>query len=199
MTEIDWLGGRGYNMLGMKIPVTFHGERTLSASFLTVLWESLADPIISGRDELGFAKIYAEIGPPRIFQGNQHHSASWLGFKFFELELSNLRDVPLDIKTTPDPSNQGTLHWKYVPKTGEPGKADVSYLTLTPTANPHLVVEKRSSANGSFRFREARWEDLPTMFQIVNAFARLDLLELRSATVTESRGNKDLGDQQIVR
>ena len=54
ITEIEWLAGRGYNTLGVSFPATFHGVRdTATGSFLTVLWENLTDPIITGREELG--------------------------------------------------------------------------------------------------------------------------------------------------
>src|SRR4051794_11667650 len=40
MTEIDWLAGRGYNVLGVSWPAVFRGERDqVSGSFLSVLWE----------------------------------------------------------------------------------------------------------------------------------------------------------------
>jgi hypothetical protein len=49
MTEIEWLAGRGYNTLGVYFPVHFQGERDqVSGSLLTVLWENLTDPIITG-------------------------------------------------------------------------------------------------------------------------------------------------------
>ena len=35
-----------------------------SVSFLVVLWENLTDPILTGREELGFSKIYCEIPEP---------------------------------------------------------------------------------------------------------------------------------------
>jgi acetoacetate decarboxylase len=51
--EIEWLAGRGYNTLGVNIPVTFRGEDDeVSGDFLTVLWENLTDPILTGREEL---------------------------------------------------------------------------------------------------------------------------------------------------
>ena len=56
MKEIAWLAGRGYNTLGVSFPATFTGEEDeVTGNFLTVLWENLTDPIITGREELGFA------------------------------------------------------------------------------------------------------------------------------------------------
>src|SRR5688572_11505564 len=42
MTEIDWLAGRGYNILGVSWPAIFQGERDKArGSFLSVLWENM--------------------------------------------------------------------------------------------------------------------------------------------------------------
>jgi hypothetical protein len=55
------------------------------------MWENLADPIITGREEIGHPKLYAEIPELRIVQGAHHCAASWMGFKFLEMEVAALR------------------------------------------------------------------------------------------------------------
>jgi hypothetical protein len=198
MTEIDWLAGRGYNLLGVKIPSTFEGARdSIMGTFYSVLWESLADPILSGRDELGAPKLYAEIPGPRIFQGRQHHTLSWGGFTFFTLDLELGPEVA-GKPASADPENQGNLQWKYIPRTGKPGEAEVSQITFTPAADPNMKCDRHWQAKPTLRFHRARWEDLPTMYQVVNALADLKLGEMLSATVTDTRGFKDLGDTRIV-
>ena len=73
MTEIEWLAGRGYNVLGVSFPATYCGEQDhVTGSFLTILWENLTDPIITGREELGFAKVYCELPSPRVLHGSWH-------------------------------------------------------------------------------------------------------------------------------
>lgn len=198
MKEIEWLAGRGYNIAGVKIPVTFDGvEGAIDGLFYSVLWESLTDPILSGRDELGAPKLYAEINEPRVFQGREHHAASWLGFGFLDIELSGARDeLPTDEPFLSPGS--GSLQWKYVPKTGAPDVADVSCITLTPAANPAAKVLRRQRANAAVKFHHARWEDLPTMFQIVNTLADIPLTHCVGCAVTELRGMKDLGDTRVV-
>jgi hypothetical protein len=61
------------------------------------------------------------------------------------------------------------------------------------------VVVERWTGEGTVQFRQAAWEDLPTMFHIVNAFHDLEILEYRGATVTRAVGGKDLSDQRILR
>lgn len=199
LSEIDWLAGRGYNTFGVKFPVVYCGRNeTVNGAFLSVLWENLADPIISGREELGYNKIYCEIPEPQVFQGHHRYTCAWLGCRFFELDLTELREVSSPIVASAGAVSAGTLHYKYVPRTGEPGVADAAYATLTPLANPNLTVDKSLVGKGSFRFHPVDWHALPTMHHIVNAFAGLELLEFRGAGLTYSHGGKDLSDQRIV-
>ena len=51
---------------------------------------------------------------------------------------------------------------------------------------------------GRATFRRAAWEDLPTMFTIVNTFADLEVREWRGASVVKTVGAKDLRDQRIL-
>ena len=202
MTEIEWLAGRGYNTLGVSFPATFWGEQeTATGSFLTVLWENLTDPIITGREELGFAKIYCELPEPTVLRGEWHATASWLGFRFLDIHAENLvQQTAAEIQALVlAATGDGTLHYKYMPRTGQWGTADVAYACLTPAATPNRVVKERWVGTGSVQFHLAQWEDMPTQYNIVNTFAGLEILEYRGASVTKSAGGKDLSDQRILR
>ena len=48
------------------------------------------------------------------------------------------------------------------------------------------------------RFNQARWEDMPTQFMIVNTMHALEIKEYRGATITQSVGGKDLSDQRML-
>jgi hypothetical protein len=205
ITEIGWLAGRGYNVLGVSFPAIFTGkEDRASGDFLLVLWENLTDPILTGREELGFSKIYCELPEPRVYQGKTHCIASWMGFKFIDLELKNMKQIQL--KDLPQPAGKqtddvltGTLHYKYIPKTGDWGQADVAYAVLTPSGNSNEVVKEIWQGEGTVQFHRARWEDMPTQYTIVNAFADLEIKEYRGAIIAKTVGGKDLSDQRILR
>jgi hypothetical protein len=201
MTEIEWLAGRGYNTLGVSFPAIYTGQRDRAVGpFLTVLWENLADPIITGREELGFSKIYCELPEPRVCQGETHCIATWMGFKFMDMHVRNLTELPpTDPPAAPSVKTDGTLHFKYMPRTGEWGTADVAYAVLTPSATPNRVVKQRWRGEGTVQFHRAAWEDLPTQFHIVNAFHDLEIIEYRGASVVKTVGGKDLSDQRILR
>jgi hypothetical protein len=201
MTEIEWLAGRGYNTLGVSFSARYQGKQdSATGNFLTVLWENLADPIITGREELGFAKIYCELPEPTVLCGEWHTTASWLGFRFLDIHINNLvQQSPGELASLSQaPTNDGTLHYKYMPRTGEWGLPDVAYACLTPAATPNRVIQERWMGQGSVEFHPARWEDMPTQYNIVNTFAGLEILEVRGASITKSVGGKDLSDQRIL-
>lgn|GEM_PF-6571489 len=45
-------------------------------------------------------------------------------------------------------------------------------------------------------FHPTRWEDMPTQAHVVEALRALPVLAWRGATVSETRGGKDLSDQR---
>ena len=206
MKEIEWLAGRGYNTLGVSFPAVFEGEvDRATGSLLTVLWENLTDPILTGREELGFSKIYCELPDPLTFNGETHCTASWLGFKFMDMHVRATEQVPIPTPSTSPQQTSGeqpltgTLHYKYMPRTGEWGTADIAYAVLTPASTPNRVVQEHWRGEGTVEFHKARWEDLPTQYNIVNAFHELEVKEWRGASIVKSVGGKDLSDQRILR
>ena len=202
ITEIEWLAGRGYNTLGASFPVRFEGEvDQLSGNFLTVLWENLTDPILTGREEIGFSKIYCELPTPTRLRGEHHIIASWLGFKFLDLTVRDLRQQsPEEIENAgQSQTGAGILHYKYMPRTGEWGTDDAAYAVLTPAETPNQRVLERHVGEGHLQFHSARWEDMPTQYNIVNALADLEVREYRGASLTKTVGGKDLSDQRILR
>jgi hypothetical protein len=205
-TEIPWLAGRGYNTLGVSFPVTFAGKHDkATGTFLLILWENLTDPIITGREELGFSKLYAELPPARMLADTARVTASWLEFPFLDMELNGLTQVEVPARpaapAAPSPGGElrGQMHYKYMPRTGEWGKADASYAVITPAGGSTARTLEMWRGKGTVKFHRARWEDMPTQYMIVNAFADLDVVEFRGATITKGVGGKDLSDQRIIR
>lgn len=196
-SNIGWLAGRGYSVVGVTFPI-IHRSKTSGSrqgSFAPVLWESLADPIITGREELGFAKLYADMPPARIVADTYSGLASWEGFKFFEIEATDLTEVT----ASSAPSYGGTFHYKFIPKTGSLGESDVEYLEYAPPGGimagyGDFPVTRHMTGSGRFTFFRARWEDVPLQYPIINALAELPLHEIRSATVTSTAERGPIGN-----
>lgn len=201
MTEIEWLAGRGYNMLGISFPAAYDGrDGRTEGSFLAVLWENLAEPIITGREELGYSKIFCDLPEPVCADGLTHCRAQWMGFTFMEMAVGPVADA-----STPELADANArpasprLHYKYIPRTGEPGQADAAYAVLTPGSTPHRRVLSLSLGAGVVNFHRARWEEMPTQYMIVNALADLPVHHWRGASITRTVGGKDLSDMRILR
>ena len=90
--NIPWLAGRGYNIVNVRFPATFSGARDqVDGQFMAVLWENMAEPILSGREQLGFSKIFADIEFPADNGGVVSAGASWDGFEFLRFQQQHLQ------------------------------------------------------------------------------------------------------------
>lgn len=66
--NLEWLGGRGYTFFGLYIHDIIYTKPSekadmiqLKGDFMPILFENQADPIITGREELDFSKVYATL------------------------------------------------------------------------------------------------------------------------------------------
>jgi hypothetical protein len=196
LRDIPWLAGRGYNIASVLFSAVWADSHE-TGRFLAVLWESMADPIITGRDELGYPKLYANVSDLawRRDEGTATATASWDGFTFFELEL---RDLTGSDPCIPRRSDEPVFVYKYVPATGTPG-ADASYPVMTPGGSRSRLPLETYRGSGSFTFHPATWEQLPTFVHVIDALADLEPEHLIAAELVLSRGASDLGDQVALR
>ena len=199
-TECEWFAGRGYNLFGITTPVTYQGkEETVEGDLQLVLWENKADPIITGREDLGYCKLYCEIPEVQILGDKVICRASWDGCEFAKLTLSGVTEIALD-EFPAGHDSEGTLNYKYIPKTCIPGEADIEYAVLVPDTYPNVVFEGAEvAANAECHIRHSTWEELPTLVHIVNTLADLTLGDCVSAVLIRTHGGKDLSDSRILR
>ena len=191
LSEIDWLAGRGYNMLTVRFPARYrHEGLDIDGFFQPVVWENLTEPILSGREELGWNKVFADLPEPVHSAGGVSCCAQWMGFRFIELEISGLAAAERpEIATLP------VLNHKYVPATQAWGEADVDYVTMTPAGASSARLLEAASGRASLRIHRPEWEDMPTQHLCVAALADLPVLGYVSAGTYAMVGGKDLSDQ----
>lgn len=153
LRNLPWLAGRGYNTFGIYFNDVICTRVTprIKASYLGVLFENFTDPIVTGREELGFPKVFAEIpnalvtssgteGSEEEVEEQRVHTLSWDGYEFLRLELNQLTRSATDkspslnqhSRSYTHPTKDGILHQRYMPAVGEPGKADANYATFCP-------------------------------------------------------------------
>ena len=108
LDNLGWLGGSGYNIFGLYV----HGVKyqkpdvpgpPVVGSFLSVLFESAADPITTGREELGMPKVFADIVVTRdAGSGSSKIVCSWRNHKFVDVTIDGLEDF--DPSAEPPPA-----------------------------------------------------------------------------------------------
>jgi hypothetical protein len=199
--NLYWLAGRGYGIVIVDFPVTYAGKtETIQGSFCPVMWEGIPDAILTGREELGFPKLFADIPPilwdPR--QGTASGTASWLGHRFFDIELSGLQPVQ-GPKALPG-SGGPAMYYKYMPRTGSDGKAgkDLAYVTTSAplpgshnNASPIKLDDfafKKWTGKGRVSWPRATFAQLPTTFHIINALADIEIVDDVGAEIVEFTG-----------
>ncbi|MEM6415953.1 MAG: acetoacetate decarboxylase family protein [Pseudomonadota bacterium] len=196
MMEVEWLAGRTYNVFGVSVPAHFEGKQdNIIGDFLLVLWENKADPIITGREDLGFSKVYCELPEPIVMDDRVECRASWDGHEFSTFSLRGKSSI--DPEELPDSPSQGDMHLKYIPRTWTQGEADVHYPVLTAEETSHEVIEEAYKfEDASIKFKQSTWEQLPTLVHVVNGLADLKIGNCLSANLIVSRGGSDLSGQR---
>ncbi len=198
--NLYWLAGRSYGILSLDFPVTYVGrDETIEGAFCPVIWEGRPDAIMTGREELGFPKMFAEF--PEIDwdreKGTSTCSASWLDHKFFDISLSGLVEQANPKKLLPGSSGGPQLYYKYMPRTSPFGRdgADVEYATCGAPKNStraNIVMDdfqyRRWIGKGKVAWHRATFEQVPLAFHVINAIADLDILEVVEAEMVSFAG-----------
>lgn len=205
---MQWLGGGGYNMVGLYIHNVQYEKRDGSAiagTYLPILLEDLADPIVSGREEIGMPKLYCDITVTGD-DDSKRISCSWRGTKFIDMRVSGIvpAHVANDHQITTNGSKDGPhedsskeltseklLLYRYVPAVGQPGVADAEYAVVVDSAEattPIVVEETQKGVDSWIRFIEGDSATLPTLHHVASGLAEIPVYEVLGATVERGRG-----------
>lgn len=204
LTNLAWLGGHGYHLLGFYIHNVHYTDDAgigHGGSYLPVMFEDMAEPIVSGREELGFPKVFSDIS---ISRGSEtcDITMSWKGAEWCRIHLSDLQE---DARSRPLPevvlSEKIFVH-KYLPATGmDPKTPDADYVAMMDPEKEtsQLVLEKLESCNRSAKitFDACDEGQLPTLHHIVSRLAELPIFEIVDASIAQTRGIPSL--ESLVR
>lgn len=200
---MEWLGGSGYKHFGLYIHGVQYTKKdgsTIDGTYMPLLFESLADPITSGRDELGMPKVYCSIDVRR--RENAYSARmGWEGSMFGSLDLEDLEESSASAEggTFGGENDFGIFIYKYIPATGNDvrGKADIEYPVIVPHGEnakvvPSTVNKVWKSNKASFKFDSLTQGDLPTVHHIVTKLEQIPVYEVVSAKVVEGTGVPDV-------
>lgn len=214
---MTWLGGGGYSHCGLYIHGVEYTQRDggkLYGTYLAVLFENLADPIITGRDELGMPKLFCDIGAS--VQGDKALvSLAWRGAQFAQIDIDSLAkpeppatngiSAPTPAQRAPGPPlpppEQGQFAYRYVPAVGQPGKTDAEYAVFIPKPEPVAgspESETLVSANATVKFEERDWKALPTLHNVARGLAEVPVYAVEEAKVVRVVGVSDVGSARRI-
>jgi acetoacetate decarboxylase len=193
--NVDWLAGHGYNLIAVNAAVVFKGEKeTLAGTYTLVMWENLADPILTGRELQGIPKIYADIQDHREIDGEWLTNASHFGHQIVEMSIKELREPTIEEISAYASANEGKdnpMALRYFP-----GVSGLGHSIVQPTTYPsQTTLTEARIGQGKLNWRHLNWEQNPTQFHIVNALADLPVLEYLPAMVAKGSTNLILPDR----
>ena len=197
--DVDFLAGRGYNMVSVNAAVVFNGEREqLQGTFSLVIWENLTDPILIGRELQGIPKIYADIQGHSVVGGRWHTSASHFGNKIVDLAISDLRDPTAaegKIYGQVTEARDNPMGWRFLPGVGGVGEG-ISEFTTFPS---ETVLTEVQIGQGKIDWHYLTWEQNPTQYHIVNALAGLPVVAELPSMIAKGSANLRVPNRETRR
>lgn len=198
-TNIGWLNGKTYNLINVNVPVHFKGERDdLDGDLVLAMFENHADPIIGGRETMGYSKIYCEIPRVQNCDGKCIATASSWDFRFMKMVIDKNAPAP-DAATlkASEARSAGKVHFRYFPDVMEKGedpatnytKAAIAYPTILPkwvkpADYPYpMRTPEVTYCNGTVDFIEPTWDDMPTLYNVGKGLASLKCKRVIAAKV----------------
>lgn len=194
--NIGQFAGHTYRLVNISVPTRFDGQRDhMRGDLILVMYENHGDPIVGGRDLLGYSKVYADIDRP-AHDGVHVRSkvANW-GFAFL--------DVDLDLSAEcPDPSamealssaSEGKFNYKYIQSLPEKGQApweagaDASYPVVNPKKwdkpedYPFTLMDPTTTlCAGTVTFHQPHVDDVPLSWHVIDYLSRLPVIRYLGA------------------
>lgn len=187
--DVDFLGGRGYNIVGVNLAAVFNGKKdNINGQYAAVLWENDTIPIITGRELAGAPKVYADIPDPYKQGDSWFFNCSIYGAKLIEGEIKNAQ--PVDDATRQQieqiARSSTWMGWKYIPRADWTG-AELSFPTVIPNVP---TVKEASVGECRHTFYRTNWRDTLYHSQVVAGLRKLKVKEYRMGILT--RGPLDL-------
>jgi acetoacetate decarboxylase len=195
--KLYWLAGRGYGALAVNIPAIYEGkDETIEGNYMLALWEGDPNAIMSGREEMGFPKLFSDIEEIEWSEDKTSFTGavSWYDHTFFDIEVSGLKETSGE----PDAKaiNRPNLWYKYMPKTAiyGTGGADTIYVTTNaphpdqPVGKPAIKVENYqewTAENAEINWHRATFDQQPLMHNIINGITELKMHELLNANYSK--------------
>ncbi|KAK8191518.1 uncharacterized protein BKA78DRAFT_282581 [Phyllosticta capitalensis] len=207
LDKMDWLGGGGYRHFGLYVHGVQYFKKdgsVIDGTYMPLLFESLTDPIVSGREELGMPKLYCAID---IYRRHSSYrlQTSWQGATFGEMALEDLHEVDVGSEkgTIGGEADDGIIVYRYLPQVHNRGHAAEEHAVFVPHAEESKVVPTTvkkiwKAGRASVKFDPKDWNELPTLHHVIDRLAEIPVYEVVGAKVVESQGVPDVSSAKRV-
>jgi acetoacetate decarboxylase len=180
--RVEYLGGRGYRELVVAVSSVFRDESgDMRAGFSPVMWVDQVGALISGREYMGFAKLFGNFS----FDRNEDHGL----YRCYEYDallvegeayaLTQVSHEGLD-KINRSAKEVNAFGWKYIPSDGD--KPDADYPIVNVTRWNYI---RAWSGQGKLRFGNLTAQAAPSSSRIIDTLSRLPIREYRRSFVAE--------------
>ncbi|KAH8423740.1 putative salicylate hydroxylase [Aspergillus melleus] len=203
LDRMDWLAGGGYRHLGLYIEGVQYKKTNgeiVRGTYMPILFENLADPILSGREELGMPKLFSTIHARERAQ-SYHVEAGWEGVVWGRFHWDELEDEDSvsDAGTIGGEPSDGIFVHRYLPKVGRDckGEPEAEYPVFVPHAEeskwvPSKVTRVRRTKKAGFQIDGLSWDLLPTLHHVIDRLGEIPVDEIVSGKVVEGEGVSDV-------
>jgi len=180
---IDYLAGRGYEEFVVAVNARHeHDGKVINAPYVVCVWVDQVPSILSGREALGYPKLYADIPQLIDYEGRKRFEASEYGTKFLSGEVRNLRELPQTAVSKINASlSEYNFAWKYIQ--GPEDTVDADYITLTRMSWDY---KRAWIGEGEAHFHPGPFEEIPASHAAVNGLAALPVLARQPAFVADA-------------
>jgi len=191
--RIGWLNGKSYRLINVNCPVHFKGELDdCDGDLVLAMFENHCDPIVGGRELMGYSKLYCDI-PPIQFNGKKYISiASCWDFQFMKITVDT-NEAPSELERVEKTmvASQGKMHLKVFThnhsRDEERHISNEMYPTMLPLWKkpndyPWEMIEPKTEwGNGTIEWNAPSWEDWPTNGHVAVGLAKLPVCKILAA------------------
>jgi hypothetical protein len=200
--EFKYIGnfsGNSYTLINISVPTRFDGKRDhMRGDLVLAMYENHAEPIMGGRELLGYSKIYADIPSFAKHDNLVKAMAFDWGFKFLDLRLDlDKKPEDPDYMARLASESEGKFNWKYIQACPEKGQkpweaaVDCSYPVVNPgnwkapVGYPYTIMKpNKQLCSGTVKFYAPTQEDMPMSWWIPAYLAKLPIKRYIGASHT---------------
>ncbi len=223
LENLPWLAGGSYSQFALYIHDIQYTEprgEIAYGSFCPVMFENLTDTILSGREGVGFPKLFSDITitDESATKSIREVSISWRGAEWAKLSWDGLKSQPRSYSNGtrdlngstgetihPGKHSKGLFVHKFIPSStmseGGHDKFDVKYDVHVPNYFGDSSTETKmwKAAHAEFKINDLGFQKLPTIHHIVQRLAEVPCFEVVEATIVEADRVADLSGIRTLR